>query len=103
MQIAVQALKARIDIRCHCNQKQLDVASLKRYASQAGLDRKRFDDDLDSGRFARDVIEDKRDGARAGVRGTPMFYINGALLADEGYSMQGMRKALESALAADRP
>jgi protein-disulfide isomerase len=84
------------------NQKQLDVASLKRYASEAGLDRKRFDDDLDSGRFARNVIEDKHDGARAGVRGTPMFFINGALLPDEGYSMEGMRKALESALG-DRP
>ena len=51
-----------------------------------------------SGRFARDVIEDKRAGTRAGVRGTPMFFINGALLADEGYSMQGIREALESAL-----
>jgi protein-disulfide isomerase len=84
------------------NQKQLDVASLKRYASEAGLDRKRFDDDLDSGRFARDVIEDRRDGMRAGVRGTPMFFINGAMLPDEGYSVEGMRKALESALG-DRP
>src|SRR5262249_27245355 len=34
------------------NQKALDVASLKKYARDAGLDGARFDRDLDSGRYA---------------------------------------------------
>ena len=81
------------------HQSQLDVASLKRYASQAGLDRERFDADLGSGRYARIVLEDKRSGLRAGVLGTPMFFVNGALLGDDGYTPEGMRRALNAALA----
>ena len=81
------------------HQAQLDLESLKRYAGEAGLDRKKFDDDLDSGRFAADVILDKRTGLRAGVLGTPMFFLNGELLGQEGYTPDGMRAAIENALA----
>lgn len=81
------------------NQDALDVASLKKYASDAGLDRKRFDDDLDSGRFAPAVIEDLRAGERAGVIGTPAFFLNGVRLGYEAYSVEGMRAAIDRALA----
>lgn len=81
------------------NQNALDVASLKKYAADAGLDRKRFDDDLDSGRFAPAVIDDLRRGERAGVIGTPAFFLNGVRLGDDAYSVEGMRAAIERALA----
>jgi protein-disulfide isomerase len=81
------------------NQNSLDVASLKKYARDAGLDAKRFDHDLDSGRFAGDVASDKRRGTRAGVRGTPMFFINGVLGGDDVYTLEGMRAALDAAAA----
>ena len=73
--------------------------SLKKYARDAGLDARRFDHDLDSGRFAGDVASDKRRGTRAGVRGTPMFFINGVLGGDDVYSLEGMRAALDAAAA----
>jgi hypothetical protein len=79
------------------NQNSLDVASLKKYAREAGLDTTRFEHDLDSGRFAGDLASDKRRGTRAGVRGTPMFFINGVPGGDDVYSLEGMRAALDVA------
>ena len=79
------------------NQKALDVASLKKYASDIGLDRSKFDKDLDSGRFAGEVLTQRRLGVRAGVLGTPMFFINGVRGGDDVYSLEGMRAALEAA------
>ena len=81
------------------HQDALDVASLKKYAQELGLDAKRFDRDLDSGRFAGDVAFDKRRGARAGVVGTPMFFINGVLGGSDVYTLEGMRAALDAAAA----
>jgi protein-disulfide isomerase len=79
------------------HQDQLDVASLKKYAVEAGLDTARFEHDLDSGRFAGDVASDKHLGARAGVKGTPVFFINGVKGGDEVYTLEGMRGALDAA------
>ena len=58
------------------NQETLDVASLKTYASDLGLDTKEFDECLDSGSMADEVQKDFDDGTRAGVDGTPAFFIN---------------------------
>jgi protein-disulfide isomerase len=82
------------------HQNALDVASLKEYATAVGLDRKIFDNDLDNGRFVADVIADKRTGDRAGVRGTPMFFLNGVRQGEDFYSVEGMRAAIDRALAA---
>lgn len=79
------------------NQKALDVASLKKYAVQAGLDTKRFETDLDSGRFAAEVLDQKKRGIRAGVAGTPAFFVNGVQLGVEGYSVEGIRAAVTKA------
>jgi len=80
------------------NQDALDVASLKKYATSARLDRARFDKDLDSGRFASVVIEDERLGERAGVLGTPSFFLNGLPLGDDGYTAEGLRAAIDREL-----
>ena len=80
------------------HQNALDVASLKKYAREAGLDAKQFDGDLDSGRFGADVAADKHAGSRAGVIGTPMFFINGVRGGDEVYSLEGMRAAIDAEL-----
>ncbi|HSP13381.1 MAG TPA: thioredoxin domain-containing protein [Thermoanaerobaculia bacterium] len=81
------------------NQNALEVTSLKEYATRVGLDRRKFDDDLDSGRFGVDIIADKRAGDRAGVRGTPSFFLNGVRLGNDAYSLEGMRGAFDRALA----
>ncbi len=62
------------------NHTKLDPASLSEYARNLGLEAKPFDDCLASGRFRAKVEEDVQEGARAGVSGTPAFFINGIFL-----------------------
>jgi len=58
------------------NQQELDVASLKAYAGELGLDTATFDDCLDSGKNVQEVQKDYSDGVSYGVQGTPWFFIN---------------------------
>lgn len=59
------------------NQSRLDKASLKNYAKQVGLDEARFNTCLESARYAQEVAQDFDDGVKAGVKGTPTWFING--------------------------
>jgi protein-disulfide isomerase len=62
------------------HQHNLAVDDLKGAATQLGLDRKKFDACLDSGRYADAVAANQKDGEKAGVTGTPAFFINGAMI-----------------------
>jgi protein-disulfide isomerase len=62
------------------NQRALEVSDLKKYAGQLKLDQKKFDTCLDSGQFTAEVSKDQADGLKAGVNGTPTFFINGQML-----------------------
>ncbi len=62
------------------DQKALEVSALKVTAGNIGVDKAKFDQCLDSGRFASRVKEDERAGALAGVSGTPALFINGRAL-----------------------
>lgn len=53
------------------------VASFKQYAKDLGLDTTKFNECLDSGKFASEVQKDFQDGQNYGVSGTPTFFING--------------------------
>jgi protein-disulfide isomerase len=68
------------------NQSALSPDQLKAYASQISLDRKRFDEALDSDKFADKVQRDLRDGIKYGIAGTPAVFINGRLVADWSYA-----------------
>ena len=59
------------------NQNALDDESLKKYAEQIGLDREKFAEDLESGKFEEKVQKDFMSGVESGVNGTPSFFING--------------------------
>lgn len=59
------------------NQHLQDNASLKKYATQLGLNRAKFDADLDKGVFAAEVAKDLADGIAYSVRGTPTIFVNG--------------------------
>jgi protein-disulfide isomerase len=50
---------------------------LKRYAAQAGIDVKKFDDCLSGGVHKTALQKDIDEGTRLGVTGTPAFFING--------------------------
>jgi len=74
------------------NQDALDDESLAEYAAALGLDEVHFIQDVVSGAHAERIQEDFKSGVRAGVNGTPCFFIN-------GHRYDGAR-ALEPLLAA---
>ncbi len=59
------------------SQAKLEVADLKGYARELGLDGAKFDKCLESGEKAKLVEGHKKAGDDAGVSGTPAFFING--------------------------
>jgi len=79
------------------NQSSLDPDSLKKYATQVGLDRKRFDLDFESGKFDADIRRDIEEGETYGIEGTPSIYINGVMLTT--LSADALREAIEKAFA----
>jgi protein-disulfide isomerase len=79
------------------NQSALDVASLKKYATDLGLARAQFDAALDSGQYAAEVNNDLADGEAYGVDATPTIFINGVLL--RNLTAEGLRTAIDRALA----
>jgi predicted DsbA family dithiol-disulfide isomerase len=60
--------------------KELDFDQLKVHAKALQLDTERFDKCLDSGDEAAAVSQDRKEGQRLGLTGTPSFFINGHFL-----------------------
>lgn len=77
------------------NQKALDIASLKKYASELGLNRARFDAELDRGVYAAEVRKDLEDGQMYGIDSTPTIFINGVQL--KILNAEGLRQAIDRA------
>jgi protein-disulfide isomerase len=78
------------------NQKALEVDKLKEYASQLGLDRKKFDVALDSGKFSDHVKSDLAEGDKIGVDSTPTVFINGKRVRER--TREALKTAIEAAL-----
>lgn len=57
------------------NQGNLQVEKLKQYAAGIGIDSNSFGACLDSGKYAEEIGKDMEDGKKAGVSGTPSFFI----------------------------
>lgn len=79
------------------NQKALDIASLKKYATDVGLNRAKFDAALDQGTYEVEVSHDIADGLQYGVIGTPTVFVNGVRV--NKLSSETLRAAIERALA----
>jgi protein-disulfide isomerase len=47
------------------------------YAKQIGLDMNRFTSDVDSHKYKTRVHSEEQEGEKAGVGGTPTFFLNG--------------------------
>lgn len=56
---------------------QIELTALKQHAGALSLDQAKFDQCLDSGKFASMVKEDMDLGAKLGVQSTPTLYVNG--------------------------
>lgn len=78
------------------NQDSLNAASLKEFATKIGLDRKRFDADLDGGKYADEIRKDMADGQSYHVHGTPTIFVNGVKV--RTLSAESFRKAIERAM-----
>jgi protein-disulfide isomerase len=59
------------------NQISLTPDNLKKFAEETGVDLASFNACVESGRNRASVQGDYQDGQRAGVSGTPAFFVNG--------------------------
>ena len=86
------------------NQSALGVEKLKDYASELALGRTRFDNALDSGKFAESVQRDIEEGMKLGINGTPTVFINGRRVSATGYDelRASVGAALDGARSAKR-
>jgi protein-disulfide isomerase len=66
-------------------------------AQQLNLDVARFTKDLDTHRFKPQVDQDRQEGNRLGVDGTPFFFINGHAISG-GASLADFKKLIDAAL-----
>lgn len=62
------------------NQNALKPADLKKTAAKLKLDEKKFAECLDSNKYLAQVNKDMEEGQKLGVKSTPTFFVNGALV-----------------------
>jgi protein-disulfide isomerase len=78
-------------------QDALDIPSLKKYATELGLNRTVFDGALDSGKYSPEVKHDMDEGQIYGVGSTPTIFVNGKML--RNLSSEALRAAIDQALS----
>ena len=57
------------------NSTALEMVDLARYATALNLDLIKFQECLDSGKYVNEIRTDISEGQKAGVRGTPTFFV----------------------------
>src|SRR3712207_5430207 len=75
---------------------ELGEEDLMRYAVEVGLDQLRFEEDLANDHHAWRIEEDRLGGTRAGVQGTPAFFVNGVRYTGS-IDLDGLLAAVEEA------
>jgi predicted DsbA family dithiol-disulfide isomerase len=83
----------------YANQAKLDQAGLTEHARMVGLNLNRFSACLASGKFKAAIESDFQAGIRAGVSGTPTFYINGVFLSGS-QPLSAFEKIIDTELTA---
>jgi protein-disulfide isomerase len=81
------------------DQGRLAVKELKASAGRLGLNQKKFDTCLDTGRHTEQVQNDMAEGSRFGVTGTPALFINGVPMEGGAVPYDVVAKAIEKELA----
>ena len=59
------------------NRRNLGTVSLKLYSMEAGINNKKFLEELVNGTYGWQVRDDQREGMRLGVKEVPAFFVNG--------------------------
>ena len=70
---------------------------LKRWAMEVGLDPAPFNECLDTSRYKDEVAKDLADATSVGINGTPVFFVNGRLLAG-AHPFSTFQKVIEEEL-----
>lgn len=79
----------------------LDLAAFADHAATIGLDQPKFVDCLAADKFQAQIEQDLQDGTRAGVNGTPGFFINGVAVTG-AQPLAVFEKVVEEEMAAIR-
>jgi len=74
----------------------------RRLAEAAGLDLGKYDECMQSGRYAGRIQASLEEGERVHVNGTPTFYINGRMVPNVPNS-DGFKELVQQAIAARKP
>jgi protein-disulfide isomerase len=80
------------------NQQGLTDEDFTKYATEIGLDVDKFNECYTSGRYKADVAKDMADGQKAGVTGTPAFFVNGRFLSG-AQPFEGFKAIIDEELA----
>src|SRR5947199_2803136 len=83
------------------NPNKLNREGLVEQARRLKLDEKQFDSCLSSGRYKAQIEQDLQLGLRAGLTGTPGFFINGSMLSGN-LPQDAFEKTIEAELAASK-
>lgn len=81
------------------NQTKLAVSDLKETAQHLGMDGKKFNSCIDSGRYAEQVQNDAKEAVRAGVAGTPAVFVNGIVIPGGSVPLGTVQAAIDRELA----
>jgi protein-disulfide isomerase len=84
-------------------QEKLAVADLKKKARTLGMDGKKFDSCLDTGRTVERVQTDMAEAQRVGVNGTPAAFVNGIELKGGSVPYDVVAAAIQKELRRDKP
>jgi predicted DsbA family dithiol-disulfide isomerase len=97
--LAIKANSGNITICFFEDQGNLERSGLTAKAAKLQLDAPKFEACVTAGKFKAQVQEDSQEGLRAGVNGTPGFFINGVFLSG-AQPEAAFEKLIEEQLAA---
>jgi len=84
------------------DQTKLSVSELKADARRLGIDEKKFNACLDSGRYVEQVQNDSKEAQRSGVIGTPAVFLNGIMVDGGAVSFSALEAAIHKELASKK-
>lgn len=79
-----------------------DIAMMKGFSQELGLDTAAFDSCLNSGQMVPKIQKDMQDGEKAGITGTPAFFVNGVLVSG-ALPYESFKQLLDRELADGAP
>jgi protein-disulfide isomerase len=81
------------------DQAHIALSDLRAKASTLGIDRRKFDECVESRRFKEQVQKDIAEGARLGVNGTPAIFVNGIELRGGAVPYAAVAAAIDKELS----